>query len=314
MYKHALLFAIANPHRLRKEEFAHLIYAMDNWSAHLTLLPAKKTRTPTLFIVDLKSDTGPKYSELYPEPTESCYYLDMHWITDHLAQLIPYQPPPEKIEKDTLFTSWELSLPKPFVATLLKTWQQIGERQYHREATRGFVNVAVGISSCFHYLDKSTQDAHPVYTCELIDKSERGYGLKWMQDIPPQLICGEIIGMEHEKEWELGTIRWLKHEEDNSLLIGVQLLSRHGIPVKAQSVQHPAMMRTLLIPGLGTQDRHKSDMLITPTLHFKAGQTISIILGEKTYEAKLEKGITQTPSFQLFPLTYVGDPVQISLE
>lgn len=313
MYKHALLFTMANPHRLRKAELANLMYAMDNWAPLVGLHQAKKATKASLFIIDLKSDGGPKYSTLFPEATDYCYYVDLTEVLNRINSLLTYQEKPEPASKNHIpFSEWELTLPKPFLSALMRTWSQMEERQYHRETAHGFVNVAIGLSSCFHYLDKTTQDKHRVYTCEFFDKSERGYGLKWLQEVPENLVCGEIVGLERDHEWEIGVIRWLKHEEDNVLLLGIQLLCRQAVAVQSQSTLQSTQFRTLLIPATTSQDRHQSDMLITPTTPFKSGQILTLNYRGEKYDAKLEKPVTQTPSFQLFAITYVLEPVKLN--
>lgn len=335
MYKHFLLFAISNPHRLRKEELAHLIYAMDSWAPLLTLTPTQSAKKPSLFIVDLASDAGPKYTLFFPEPTDSCYYLDMHLITEHLQELM---------NNEGLLSASELSLPKPFIEALLRSWQQMAERQAKRESAEGFVNVAIGISASFYFLDQTIRNpqlsqaisaakikrepikiglptsAEPVsstkdqvipnqYSCSLVDKSERGYCLKWLEEVPPQLLCGEIIGIERDGNWEVGTIRWLKHEENNVLLLGIQLLGHSTYPVKTEATHQRALLRSLIIPA---DESNPTDLLITPTVPFKAGQTLPLLFEGKHYQAKLDKNISQTPSFQLFSISYEGDKPPIS--
>lgn len=344
MYKHALLFAISNPHRLRKEELAHLIYAMDNWAGMIELKPAKEAK-PELFIVDLQSDSGPKYTVLYPEPSDHCFYLDMHSLLEHMALLIDKQQGTQPLKIEQVFSAAEQALPKSFLESLLSSWEQMEERQHQRESAKGFMGVTIGISNCFHFLKKSStlhtaesttakdsitamprnesinieqlpnakipEDSHkPLYTCELIDKSERGYCLKWLQEIPPQLICGEILGLETgDQEWEIGTIRWLKHEENNVLLIGIQLLGKQGVALNVRSSTQNNSVQTLLIPS---KNPDLPDILITPTVPYKAGQNLTLVYEGQHYEAALEKNKTQTPSFQCFSIAYTSEPIKIT--
>lgn len=341
MYKHCLLFAISNPHRLRKEELAHLVYATDSWTPLFTLEPALKTDQPELFIVDIESDLGPKYTVLYREPTDSCYYLNMNALTEHLEELVAAQKHMPALKKKCAFSAAEQSLPLPFIESLLRSWQQMEERQHQRQSAQGYIGVMIGISNCVVALNKTSSlhtaksneafDTSPqnvesinidqlptqedtgnkpqnFYTCELVDKSEKGYCLKWMQEVPPKLICGEIIGLEKDQLWEIGTIRWLKHEENNVLLIGIQLLGKQAVGLTTRANTDQKRVEALLLPG----DKQKSDCLITPTVPYKAGQALVLSYEGNQYDVHLDKNVTQTPSFQLFNISYTKVPLKLS--
>jgi hypothetical protein len=257
IYKHCLLFVMANPHRLRREEIAHLMYAVDAWAPLLELqnTPSKK---PELYIVDLKVDAPPQYVALHFQPLKEFYYITLNKVNEHLLKLLSHQLTGNKagkIKHEKPFLESELALPVNYLETLLDSWRHINERAHEREKAHGQVTVCLGISTSHWFIgnqeavpelaskspcetetinmnvsvgkenDSSSSSRHLCYSCEIIDQSEGGFCLKWNNEIPAQLQCGEIIAVKQddqkpENHWGIATIR-------NSILRGTRLGSKN---------------------------------------------------------------------------------------
>ncbi|HRE32853.1 MAG TPA: hypothetical protein PLD88_12820, partial [Candidatus Berkiella sp.] len=132
--------------------------------------------------------------------------------------------------------------------------------------------------------------------------------MQWSEEIPPQLQCGEIIAVQNKsldqkKIWLLGTIRWLRHEKDNTILFGVKILSHQILAVHAflDETQHPTP--TLLLAEEPLHNKPKT--LITPLLPFKSGQEISIAFDNKTYPTLLQKNYSLSPCYQQFGVEFL---------
>lgn len=68
-------------------------------------------------------------------------------------------------------------------------------------------------------------------TAKVLDHSLGGYRLLWPADSALRIRVGEVIGLcvngtQAEPIWMAGVIRWLRYEQDGTVLAGVKLLSR----------------------------------------------------------------------------------------
>jgi hypothetical protein len=76
--------------------------------------------------------------------------------------------------------------------------------------------------------DPNTQKS---LTATVLDHSLGGYRLQWAAGQPLRIRVGEIIGLntvnpDLEPVWMVGVVRWLRYEQDGSVLAGIKLLSR----------------------------------------------------------------------------------------
>jgi hypothetical protein len=69
--------------------------------------------------------------------------------------------------------------------------------------------------------------------CKVLDHSFGGYRIQWAADQALRARVGEIVGLnangaDAETVWMVGVIRWLRYEQDGSLIAGIKLLSRRA--------------------------------------------------------------------------------------
>ncbi len=343
IYKHCLLFSLANPNHLRRAQIIQLLYAIESW-APLLQIKTEDSNDSCLFIVDPHQDSPPRYSGLYEKPPFEGYFLNLEHINDRLSKLLTaHINGNEKTAKQ--FSSSEFALSVPYVESILDAWISLRERAHKRIGTKGFISVSLGISACHWFVQHQTIDAsegepdtvnidlnidslpqikshsenvipkHEKYLCELINQSEKGYCLKWPDDVPSQLQTGEIIGLEIESEskaklWSIGTIRWLKNESDHSILIGVELLSEEALAVETQLADTTShySISTLVFPEI---PEHQIPMrLIAPLLPFKIGNEIEIEYNSHSYCATLQKIYSATASYQEFGLHFAYEALE----
>lgn len=341
IYKHALLFAIANPHQLRHEESTKLLYAIESWAPLLNLRKINDKNEP-LIIIDAHSDLGPKYAALtsMPLPTEHCLELDLDKVNEHLSKLLSAQRATRPSKSAKTFSTSELELPISYIESLSNAWRSVSERVDEREQTHGYITVYLGIAASHWFISqqqnvknpplpanpeleipedsiildtnnlsqtKTPGQSYQAYHCELVDQSKGGYRLKWSKDIPAQLQTGEIISIIRSDEKAtvaIGTIRWIIQEKDDTTLVGVQLLSTNALAVMARSSTTTTLqpVSTLLLPE--QVEFSKPMTLITPTLPFKTGLEIEIYYDNQSYTASLQKRFSFSPSFQEFGLDF----------
>lgn len=324
IYKHCLLFVLSSPFRLRRDQIIYLIYALESWAP---LLDFSKTDADALYIVDYESDAPPQYVTLSFHPSGKYNYLQLEKVNRRLFKLASFRKSIQNEKENKSFTEAEIKLALPFIDFLLNSWQQIPQRSTSRHKTRESVNISITLSSIHWFITHPNEDnekeathsksAQKLYTAEVTDESEGGYCLKWSKTIPFSLQNGELIGIVSEtkdkkKTWEVGTIRWLKQEKDNSVYLGIQLLSPYALAVTtklAESDASPAIP-TLLLPS----QNHRPITLITPLLPFKLAQEVEIQYDNKKYVATLQSIRGSSPSYQEFELEFPIEPLIFSSE
>ncbi len=340
IYKHCLLFSIANPNHLRRAQIVQSLYAIESW-APLLLMKTEDSNDSCLFIVDPHQDSPPRYSGLYPKPPFEGYFLNLEHINDRLSKLLVVHTNGNFEKMSKQYSSSELALSVPYIESILNAWRSLRERAHKRIGTQGHINVCLGISASHwfvrhqipfqtnendsdmvnidlnidslpHLQPHSENDLakHEKYLCELINQSEKGYCLKWPDEAPIQLQTGEIIGLEIEiepnsgKVWSIGTIRWLKNESDNSIFIGVELLSLEALAVETRlaDTTSPYSIPTLVFPEI--PEKNIPMRLIAPPLPFKTGNEIELEHNNHVYSATLQKVYSTTASYQEFGLHF----------
>ncbi|MDW8479466.1 MAG: hypothetical protein RML12_06045 [Xanthomonadales bacterium] len=94
-------------------------------------------------------------------------------------------------------------------------------------------------------------------SAEVRDQSLGGYLLSWTPRDPIKVRVGEVVGLalpvedEREREWMLGTVRWLRFAAGERLEFGVELLSFRPFPVAVElrAGSAPGLLFAPLRPG-----------------------------------------------------------------
>lgn len=341
IYKHYLLFAICHPHRMMKKQISLLCYTTESWAPLLILSKANKKNTH-LFMVDMSQDAGPKHATTAQLKNPNCYYLDIDRVNRRLSTLLKTL----KSKEDPArlgFNASEMSIPESLIEILLSSWKSIIERAQQRTRAQGMVQVCLGLTASFNVISNAegliseilpdvsdeesidlgniplpdhqngTENVKQVfYRCELVDESIGGYCLKWQEEIPPQLQCGEIIAIrseDGEDNWTIGNIRWLKTEDDQTVMIGIQILSTLAAPVTARLIDATTQhgIPTLLLPEI--EENKKPMTLITPSLPFKSGQEIELDYQGQAYPVMLQKSYSKSTLYQEFAVEFLHNKI-----
>jgi len=135
-----------------------------------------------------------------------------------------------------------------------------------------------------HAKPQSKKPSYPSHHWRLVNSSDNGYCLCTTADFCSDIRVGELIGMQ-EKEgadqnyWHIGTVRWIKFDDNDDVQIGIQLLAPNAIAVgiqnEAQQSAKSNYLRALLLPAVKALNIPRT--LITPTLHYKSGEKIHAV-------------------------------------
>lgn len=143
------------------------------------------------------------------------------------------------------------------------------------------------------------------YDVKVLNMSPGGYCIEWDANAPNSIKAGEIIAVkgEHHNNWHIGAIRWVKQHAQKGLQIGVELISPSASPYGAKFVALSGQdktdyLRVLVLPEIKPAGQEAS--IITPSLSFKAGQHIHLMLNGQEETILLRELKTSTGSYSQF--------------
>lgn len=152
----------------------------------------------------------------------------------------------------------------------------------------------------------STQepDKYPQFDVTMINSSPGGYCINWQGVLPNNVQTGELIGIKERSfsQWSLGLIRWIKTEDTNSAILGLELIAPRANASVVRLIQKtgdPAQyMHAFLLPAIKSIAQPTS--LLVPKTPFKTGQRIELMNTKETSKLTLTKRIACTSSFNQF--------------
>ena len=131
------------------------------------------------------------------------------------------------------------------------------------------------MASWVHINSESTRvSRRPAY---VVDQSLRGYRLRWHSGPQGETVrakVGEVIGLHCNEDgisnWIVGSIRWLRINENGDIEAGVEVLARRALPVAVRlsddKVPSRAASRGLLLAPLCSDDAGIYSTLMVPSM------------------------------------------------
>jgi hypothetical protein len=121
----------------------------------------------------------------------------------------------------------------------------------------------------------------------VLDQSLGGYRVVWERGPNGEAVrarIGEVVGLalpepgEGTPDWMVGTIRWIRIDDQGRVDAGVELLSRRALPVGVRSIEEvgaQTSMRGLLLTSLRPEEIDPTS-LITPGLFERAAAAVEL--------------------------------------
>ncbi|MCK5880391.1 MAG: hypothetical protein KAG18_00870, partial [Sinobacterium sp.] len=151
----------------------------------------------------------------------------------------------------------------------------------------------------------SDKEKYHNYRVNVLNMSPGGYCVEWNHLAPGSIKSGEIISVkgEHHNNWHIGVIRWVKQTKEKGLQLGIELISPSAAPYGAKFValsgeDKTDFLRVLLLPEISAAGQAAS--IITPSLSFKPGQHIHLMLNGEEQTILLRELLTSTGSYSQF--------------
>jgi hypothetical protein len=138
----------------------------------------------------------------------------------------------------------------------------------------------------------------------MLNVSSHGHGLLWLGTQESCLRVGELVGLPAAGEvLHIAVVRWLNHDAQERLMLGVELIAPLAIPVKLATAGRNEVeprKSALFYPADQRLGKH-AGLLVRPSL-FHQGQLLWLESPEGKTIYHLEKELESTPSYQHFSL------------
>ena len=138
---------------------------------------------------------------------------------------------------------------------------------------------------------------------ERINTSPGGLCITWPPHSSVQLRNGEVVGIREmgQKNWSLGTVRWVQLTEAGPRL-GIALLSPSAVPYGARVIAKTGApgeyQRVLLLPEIKAINQPTT--LLAPRLPFRVGQKVALMRKGKETRIQLTRKIDSSAAYNLF--------------
>jgi len=169
-YNCVLLLSCSRINQMRQSDISILARTLPSWCQLATLQKAELDSS--LFVVDLNSDSPPRYKELIEQEQ---IQSRLGFNTQELAEaLIEHQQSPENKKVKARIAVPE-SMSNTLLAQLCSAWGNIAKRDFQRTNSKGNLELCLGMSAVHYYLAgqapfvqtlKSHQVAHVEYNTD----------------------------------------------------------------------------------------------------------------------------------------------------
>tara|TARA_R110002110_G_scaffold400317_1_gene616596 strand:- start:11106 stop:12833 length:1728 start_codon:yes stop_codon:yes gene_type:complete len=140
--------------------------------------------------------------------------------------------------------------------------------------------------------------------CDIIDRSENGYCLKWEYKHGHQLKTNELIGVLQDGDpenitWKIAIVRWVKETDATHKLIGLETLARQVSPIYLQPREKQKTQTNALFVS-DILNKNIPFMIITPKLIYAAEDSLEVVALEQNYEARLIQDLELSPLYAIW--------------
>ena len=263
----AILLSLANPYRFSQRELADLWTLTRDTASLIELTPQRFSAAGALALID--RDAAPVFVSRAPDPGDGdVYWADLRKLNDLIRAAVSHAG---AARGAVLRLSREYHLPMPvdLLARALEGWSQDAARGFARLDGGYVLDSVLGLTAVHFQLagrrdldgmqrevrsassgvfqsgsrERAGAEAAHGETVEVQvqDQSLGGYRLRWEAEHGVRVRIGELVGVAlpieiEARDWAVGTVRWLRFDEDGAVEAGVDLVARRSQAVALRGV------------------------------------------------------------------------------
>ena len=351
-YMHALLYALSNPYRFTQRENAEIYQLTRMLAGYCELRPG---RAPEGAIaVQVESDIGPGYlPEEREVPVDGVWAFQISGLTRFLDGEMAALPAGADAVPFVLKGAAPLRMDLALVEKLSHGWSGTAGRGHTRLPAGHRLDCVIGLHAVHYVLCENMDfdaflrsirgvaislresDRIAAWTSSptaetarlmrhgvrVLDQSLSGYRLQWDKLDGVRVKVGELLALAPPAEagdmqdWMIGSIRWLRFHSHDAMEAGVELLSRHAVPVGLRSFDENgaprAPMRGLLLDPLAGDVSVASQTILAPHLFDRAATEVEVMRAADPFAAVPEPTVEVLTHLRVLER---GSYLQIMLE
>jgi hypothetical protein len=156
-------------------------------------------------------------------------------------------------------------------------------------------------------------DPYTVETWAILNESASGYCLQCEKESKAKIQVGELTGIRrsgdgHTWKWGIGVIRWMRINEEQRLLLGIEMLTPDAAAVGIKPAVEDGLddyKRTLMLPELTAINQPPT--LITGPVPYRVGNKLVVNILGKRVNVQLTKLLQNTGLFAQFQFEIQSD-------
>ena len=238
-YLAIVMLNAANTSRFSLQQIIQLQSLLQSWTAYLNL--HNPANAADLLWISGDTDEGPLYQVLVDEQRRIANE-GLSIDTLHLIETL------EALQANaSVGIKWEgEEIAAGFIDALLLSWRSKPVRRYTRQAQQqGTIRLLP------ENLMQPAEDMAGVREWQIINTSPDGYCLSTHYANGSEIRIGSLVKIQEVGEavdsvWQLGVVRWLKHDDAEMLVMGVQLIAGKMTRVEVMNQQQHAS--AILLP------------------------------------------------------------------
>ncbi len=288
----AVLLSLANPYRFSQRELDGLWVLTRDVAGLIELTPQRFAAAGALVWID--RDAPPAFVSRAPEPDEGdVLWADLRKLTDLIRATVSHAGGTREAQL-RLSRDQRLSMPVDLLTRALEGWSQDSSRGFARLDGAYVLDSVVGLTALHYQLagerdfdhfltdvrgvvasmtdraswaGSSADGAHSrTVEVKVQDQSLGGYRLRWDAEHGIRIRIGEVVGVAlpvaaAARDWAVGTVRWLRYDDDGAIEAGIDLVARRSHAVALRGMDEAggshAPMRALAL--VGVQDAPDTD-------------------------------------------------------
>ena len=314
-YAHALLLALANPYRYTQRELLEVI-AFTRTVAPYCELRGGAVDGDIPMTTD--ADHGPGYlPEERGQGELEVLSIGLKPLLRFIESQIDILPPGARVATFRLRGGPPVQIDIDLAERLVDGWTATGERTHARLGGGYRLDTVLGLHD-LHFVLAGNEDFESFLRrvrgqaislsesdriaswaigsdsaratrlkARVLDQSLGGYRLIWERGPGGEAVrarIGELVGLalpepgDGTPDWMIGTIRWIRIDEQGRVDAGVELLSRRALPAGVRPADEPGLqppVRGLLLTSL-RPDETDPTSLITPALFERNASMIEL--------------------------------------
>ncbi len=279
LYKHILLFSLADPLRFAAPEQDKVVELVESYGhlAHFQSV-SRLAGTAGYFLIELDSDKPPRFigSRSIDPALSGGILFDTTELSRHLhkTEAAIEAKAPQAHDRVRLLARLQI------LRRVLRQWAIAPQRVFQRIPSHSLVEMALGLPAVVSHLNEAAGAVskellalrNPVQSMgwqvepqtlpmslsswQVINESPGGFAVRAVAVSDEQVHAGDVVALHAQHgPWLVASVRWLQTDDNNGIEMGLQILSSKAIPALIRPLSpdaSQAYLPALLLPEIPT--------------------------------------------------------------